>query len=218
MKNLFKETIKELVNTNYASLDSNKMKVIVGHFYGPATPLECEGEFQYDNGYIVQYPGANDRNPYNPYIWIADDNRIWARSFYYHNLPPFIYYAIRKWRRCKVSTKCKTYNLTSNNVANFDTVEETVSKFLEWAKTTHTYLQNSYDELFRYFFTDLGKSSILGEAYVKACIQWNGNPYNMEEYKQIPSSEVFYSVLKKILNRREWDNEEEISRWRKAIY
>ena len=145
------------------------MKVIVGHFYGPATPLECEGEFQYDNGYIVQYPGANDRNPYNPYIWIADDNRIWARSFYYHNLPPFIYYAIRKWRRCKVSTKCETYRLTSGYITNFDTVEETVSKFLEWAKTTHTFLQSSSEELFTEFFTDLGKSSILGEAYVKAC-------------------------------------------------
>ena len=218
MKNLFKETIKELVVTNYASLDMNKMKVIVGHFYGPAVALECEEEFRYGNGSIVHYSGAEDSNPYNPYIWITDEDRLRTQSFYYHNLPPFIYYTIRKWRRGEVVMKWNTYYLTSNYITDFDTVEETVSKFLEWAKTTHTFLQSSSEELFSDFLTDLGKSSILGEAYVKACIHQNGDPYRMMEYKQILSSKLFYSVLKKILNRREWDKEKEISRWRKAIY
>lgn len=216
--NTFANTIKELVNTNYASLDAAKMKVIVGHFYGAAVALECDGEFQYDNGYIIHYPGKDDSNPYNPYVWITDEDRLINKSFYFHNLPAFIYYAIRKWRKEDKPMKWETYNLTSSHVTNFDTVEETVSKFLEWVKTTHQFLQGSSEELFKQFFTDLGKSSILGEAYVKACIEYNGDPIKMAEYKQIPSSKVFYSVLKKILNRREWDNEKEISRWRKAIY
>lgn len=120
--------------------------------------------YEYDNGYFIHYPGAEDAKPYNPNVYITDFNRGLYLRFEFHNLPDFIMYIIRKWKKVtKDDIKIDTYHLTGSSIVNYPTVEETVSHFLVWAKDTHRfYSDNATDDQFAGYLNVLRTSSELG--------------------------------------------------------
>lgn len=220
MNDEFRKVMRELVKSNYSTLDSRKLKTIIDHFYGEGEKTRYQGVYKYNNGYLIHYPGAEDAKPYNPNIHITDFYGNWSLRFEYHNLPDFIMYIIVKWKRItREDLKISTYNLTGSSIVNYPTVEETVSHFLIWAKDTHRfYSDNATDDQFAGFLNVLRASSTLGIVYTNAVINWNGGVEKAIEYKQIPSSQLFYHILRLTISRNEYDDEETIEKWRRAIY
>jgi len=219
MNNEFRKVMRELVKSNYSTLDSRKLKTIIDHFYGEGDKTRYSGLYEYDNGYFIHYPGSDDGNPHNPYIYITDLDRTMSMRFETHNLPDFITFVIRKWRKSSANfPKVPVYRITGSSVVNYPTVEETVSHFLIWVKDTHRFFANGTDEEFIAFLNMISKSCQLGNVYFKTVLNWNGGLNNMVEYKQIPSSRLFYTILNLTIDRTVYDDDEVAEKWRRAIY
>lgn len=221
-----KNVIRELVKTNFASLDAESMKVILNAIYGKPTHggiFSSTYEYDYDhvvrniifNGFVLK--GSDPKFTVDE----IDYGKMTSKQYIYKSIP-FASYLIKKYEKSKKLKIPKTsvFNLSPMDFRpHLDSVEETVNDFIKWAKQTHQFMSsNCTNEQFENFLAKLYSSSVLGEVYVDAVIEWNRGRQDAIIHKNIPSSEVFYSVLKRILNKKEWDDEEEINRWKKAIY
>ena len=96
----FKELIREMVRTNYQSLNKEKMKVIIDHYYGSSTKQYNRNKliYKYSNGYKITFNrNLVDGKPSDsPYLQIDTKDGKHMEMFH-GDLPPTIQYILRKY-------------------------------------------------------------------------------------------------------------------------
>ena len=96
----FKEIIREMVRTNYQSLDKEKMKTIIDHYYGSSTKQYNYNKlvYKYSNGYKITFNRSlvDGKPSDSPYLQIDTKDGKHMEMFH-GDLPPVIQYILRKY-------------------------------------------------------------------------------------------------------------------------
>jgi len=208
----FKKVMKELVRTNYATLDNSKLKVIMDHFYGPFYSYSSSTDsIHYLKPNVVAIFSSTGTGV--EIIQGTSRLRDISREF-----PTFLKFIMGKYYKTLEHNEKAAYLIKDMTpLANYNRIRRLIKDFTTWVKETHKFASEVSDEFYIKFMCDLSDHSLLGDAYAKAVFQRNEKYHDQLKYKCIPSDMEYYEMIIKIFQRHTWNDQLTSRMFEKAI-